>query len=498
MYENVRRKRPSPNGFPREGVLALLILGFFAVATFLRWWQSVAVPALLLWWEQWWWTVALVAGLFLSLAGWSAYRKLRLRPRQEPPIPFGRLVSFPWSRFYLPVQTLNMHTLVIAPTGRGKTSMVLLPLGIEHLKAGHGLFAMEPKPGDLLTGLRKWAEHLGRPYLLWNPLLPGCPVFNPLHGTRIEAANRVAFALSRMRQSRNSSAGADFYQGVGRNILRHSIYALKAVLGEEAHLGHLRDFLQDAGFRSRVLAACHDADALSYFTHQYNQWSQVDQQRNSAGILDMLNALLAHDMVKAALCGPDEVDLDAVYENAGVLLVGLVTGELADLAPIIGGLWWYSNQLAAFKRTSRTFFANLVDEYPDFCGEGDGKFFTQIRSYRVGVTIVVQSKTQFSVVGGPDFADLLADQCATKIILPGLGPKDAQWAADVCGKTYGLKTDWDGAGNARSLGVVDDFRLDPTSITEMPFQRAIVRSVLNGQVQPPVLILTQFSSRRNG
>lgn len=494
IFEQIRRQRPNPNYFPKEAWLVLFLVAFLIGNSLFRWWTRAGYAASVRWWHQWAWVVVLSAILLASAGAWMFARWLSRRKKPEASIPFGRQAGFPWSPFFLQIPTLNMHTLVIAPTGRGKTSTVLLPLGIEHLKAGHGLFALEPKPGDLLMGLKQWAEHLDRPFTYWNPMLTGCPVFNPLHGTRIEAANRIAFAISKIHANRNSSAGADFYQGVGRNILRHTIYALKSVLGADAHLGHVRDFIQNATFREKINKACTDRDALSYFTNQFNQWSAQDQQRNSAGILDTLNALLAHDQVKAALCGPNQVDLDAIYQEAGVLLVGLVTGELADLAPVIGGLWWYSNQLAAFKRTSRTFFANLVDEYPDFCGEGDAKFFTQIRSYRVGITVVVQSKTQFSYVGGPDFAELLADQCATKIILPGLGPKDALWAADVCGRRYDLQCGWDGKGDTTSQAVIDDYRLDPTSITEMPFKRAIVRTVIKNRVHPPLYLRTTFAA----
>lgn len=495
MFENVRRQRPNPAGVPKEAWLALGLMAVVVGHSGLKWWDRTGQPALLAWWDRWAWAIYVAAALIVLVAGYLVARWLKRRPKQEPPLPFGKTAGFPSSSFFLPIKTLNMHTLVVAPTGRGKTSTVLLPLGIEHLKAGHGLFAMEPKPGDLLQGLRAWAEYLGRPYTFWQPLMPGCPIFNPLQGTRIEAANRVAFAISKMKANRNSSAGADFYQGVGRNILRHTIYALKNVLGDEAHLGHVRDFIQDAEFRKATLEQCTDADALSYFKHQFDQWSAQDQQRNSAGILDTLNALLAHDQVKAALCGPNQVDLDAIYQDAGVLLVGLVTGELADLAPVIGGLWWYSNQLSAFKRSGRTFFANLVDEYPEFCGEGDATFFTNIRSYRVGITVVVQSKSQFRLVGGPDFAEIIADQCATKMVLPGLGPKDAEWAAEVCGKRYALQSSWDAGGNATSQAVIDDYRLDPTSITEMPFKRAIVRTCINNRVRPPYYLRTEFAAQ---
>lgn len=363
-------------------------------------------------------------GLAARLAAWHSF----LRSRGGTPL--GRDTAFPWLPVRLPSEARMRHVHVVGPTGAGKTSRVLAPLLTADLRSGAGVTVLETKDGELCAVALKTCRHMGRPALVWDPLLDGSPGWNPIAGDALVAAERLVYALARLgggTGGTQSSAGAAYYEAIGQSLLRHAVLTVKGAWGEAATLLDVRRLLQDRRFLADSLERAPDA----FFLQTWAAWKPDERARNQAGVENRLDALLAHPRLAAALTRPG-IDLEQVLAAGGVLLARLPAGEFLQLGEAIGTFLLAAFQAAVYGRppAPRPPHFLYVDEFQRFVAPGFADFLATARGFGAGAVLAHQNLAQLGPLRETILANarsrivLACDAPDARALAPGLLPAE--------------------------------------------------------------------------
>ncbi len=334
------------------------------------------------------------------------------------------LVLWPFLRHSLPVLTLPLsdrflHTHVVGPTGSGKSSSVLMPMLAHDLSNDHGVILIEPK-GDLSRAAYQQALASRRTVVFFDPDRPDCPRYNPLSGPGAVAAEGLAWALNQV-----SEAGHPFYAVTSRVQLIYAVLAVKDVLGADADLTSVVDFLRREGFRRDILAQLHDERALAYFRDQVGQLSARTAQEQRQGLLNRLELLLLNPSIRRAIVGPPDFDWDTVLQYGWVVIAPLSLARLGESARILGTLLWHGLAMAVYRRplhqhTPPAFL--YLDEFHQYVTPDLSDFLALARGYRTGLVLAHQDLGQLS----PTLSAAILSNARQRILLGGLSAQDTE------------------------------------------------------------------------
>ena len=94
----------------------------------------------------------------------------------------------------------------------------------------------------------------------------------------------------------------------------------------------------------------------------------------------------------------------------------------------------------------------LIDEFPRLGKiEAISNGLATLRSKKIHIALIVQSKSQLNAIYGKDVAEVIADNCPYKAILKASEPETQEWCSKLVG-TYDKKKDSSNY-NADILGV---------------------------------------------
>lgn len=329
--------------------------------------------------------------------------------------------------WFFPPLTLSaddrlLHLHVLGPTGSGKSSSVLLPLIVQDLQQGHGVFVLEPK-GDLSGAVYRAARKWGRPVMVLDPLNPSAPHYNPLSGPGDAAAEGLSWALNQIQE-----AGHPFYAVTSRVLLLHSVIALKSVLGEGADLSHLIQFLRQPGYQREILVhdAC-DSAAARYFAEQIGRQKAQHAHEQQIGLLNRLELLMVNPSVRRMLTGNGDFTWDMVFQDDWTVIAPISPATLGESARVLGTLLWHGLSMATYRRklpADRPFFFYL-DEFHQYVTPDLSEYLALARGFGVGLILAHQYMGQLT----PALAEAVSANARQRVALGGLAPKDTDWLA---------------------------------------------------------------------
>jgi hypothetical protein len=225
------------------------------------------------------------------------------------------------------------HLHVIAPTGTGKSTL-LLNLITQDLAAGRAVVVIEPK-GDLIAAvLERVPPARLDDVVLLDPADRERPVgLNPLalDGRTPELAADQLLGLFHALYLANWGPRT-------HDILGASLLTLARAPGMT--LAALPLLLTDAGFRRRVVAGVSDPIGLGPFWSTFEAWSEGERAAAIAPVMNKLRPLLLRPELRAAI-GQTRAsfDLRRVFTERKVLLVDLSKGVLGpESAALLGSL----------------------------------------------------------------------------------------------------------------------------------------------------------------
>lgn len=375
------------------------------------------------------------------------------------------------------------HILILAPTGRGKTSGIIIP-NLLNENGSRSLFVNDVKHELIDKCIGAVAQHHNC-YVLAPTRPEESNGYNPLAHVTPESlsdARNLAECIVR-----NSGSSKDpFWDNSARLLLTAVVL-------------HLRTTESQAAF-SRIADICTKSlpEVADIITHSPSQLAQrlgasfvknisVEPKLQSNIMTDMATRLF--DMMDPnveMITTHDELSFGQIGEQASALFLHIPPHEASRLK-------WLSSCLIMqlinylFEHPHQRKFAFYLDELmnigyiPHYLD-----YISYIRSAGVSFIQVVQDFGQLTRVYEDDGKDTILANSGTKIFLSGVGQTEAEYASRVMGDTTVLsRTEGEGKGNQGSISYSEASRklMNPDEVRGLPMWSLLI---LMGHV-PPIL-----------
>lgn len=401
-----------------------------------------------------------------------------------------------------------LHTLVMGPTGCGKTSMVLAPMvfqDLEKLAAGAklGVTVVEPK-GDFTDAVAAYCEKLGLPYVYLNPPDEATHKFNPLEGRAYIVAESMRLVLTTMFGSQEA-----FFRQVQETAARQVILMLKAIKGDELTLLDVVRALRDpdtlSGYVTELERRGGDYDLIQFFTHELLGRLRDKYYQFASGLRQQLEDLTGNELLRRVLIGKSDVSLDRHLADGGVLLVNTAMGTLAKLGDTFGQLFILFFENAVFRRPERSEWRRTphylyVDELPRYLNHELERLLSLGRSYRCAAILAVQDPGQIEAVS-EGFKKTVFTNCPNKVVFGGITEASARQLEREFGEQEVLVRSVTYDNDLLMPPILskswrDDIKREPrftfTQIMDLGKDQFVCRVKRNGVYMPPVLGLADF------
>ncbi|MBK6299227.1 MAG: ATP-binding protein [Sphingomonadales bacterium] len=283
------------------------------------------------------------------------------------------------------------HLYLIGQSGTGKSTL-LANLALQDATAGIGFCLIDPH-GDLAAML---SARLAVPHHYWDVADPACRYgYNPL--TRVPLSLRPLVTSGLIDTLKKQ--WADAWGARMEHLLRYAVLALL-----DQPQADLRDIVRlyvDKEFRKAVVAGIRDEQVRAFWTSEFPSMNYVNAIDGVAPIANKLGAFLAHPVVRAAICEPEQpLRFRRIMDQGEIVIVNLAKGRLGtDMANVLGGLITAMVMHAAFSRhdspeQTRRPFILYVDEFPSFTTQAFANLLPEARKYGLGLTLAHQHVSQ--------------------------------------------------------------------------------------------------------
>ena len=331
----------------------------------------------------------------------------------------------------LPWEVLNTHVAIIAPPGSGKTYGIIVPWVIDFINAGGRVIANDVK-GDLLNDILSAKKRMGTSSFKvtrWDPMdSKSSKCWNPLSAAFDD--------MSRTQLVEALLGSIDDYKG-------NDPYFLE------------RDHKWLRGLIKMILAIDSNANFYDIYKLLSSQDDLIDVANANPGLVDGFSELLGYSSsdYKQAVTSllnklewltfdsaryvtkKNDFDLETITETPGLLLIGSKLSD-GDPAKAAAAMMFAMLKAVYAKRISKEHLENawIIDEAAVIAKRISlDMTLSQVRSYKVGITIALQDVTQ---LGDKDAQNRYLSNCKTFITLRDVS--DA--TADYFSKRLGTHT----------------------------------------------------------
>ncbi|MFV0434103.1 MAG: type IV secretory system conjugative DNA transfer family protein [Leucobacter sp.] len=325
-------------------------------------------------------------------------------------------------RFGISARDSLQHTLLMGPTGSGK-SVAMLAQVENAMLDGRGLLLIDPKTDLVNDVLARVPEHRRRDVVVIDPTSSRPIGMNPLQGDGRSAELRADAILAVFRD-----LFADSWGPRTQDILTASLLLLARQKG--ATLTMLPALLTDERFRRKMLRGVEDKLGLGTFWAGYEAMSDVQRAQVIAPVMNKIRAFLLRPSLRAVLGQAEPVfQLNDIFTKRRIVLVslnkGLIGAESARLlgALIVSQLWPLTLARAGLPANRRHVVSVFIDEVQDYLTLPTDleDALAQARGLGVGFTVAHQYRKQLP----PSLRAGLDTNARNKIVF-GLNADDAR------------------------------------------------------------------------
>lgn len=290
------------------------------------------------------------------------------------------------------------HLYVIGKTGTGKSTL-LENLIRQDILAGRGLALLDPH-GDLVQKvLVHIPEHRQGDLIYFNVPDGAQPLgFNPL--ATVSQSKRALAAAGLLEAFKK--LWADSWGPRLEHILRNALLALFDQ--PEATLADVLRLLDDKAFRRAAATHMANAQVRSFWLKEYESYPVRFRSEAIAPIQNKVGAFLSDPVLNQIITqAKSSFKLRQVMDEGKILLVNLAKGRIGeDTATLLGSMLVSRMGLAALSRADvpeeqrRDFFVYL-DEFQNFTTLSLATMLSELRKYRVGLTLAHQYLSQLDL-----------------------------------------------------------------------------------------------------
>lgn len=307
------------------------------------------------------------------------------------------------------------HTLIVAPTGQGKSQLIESLVVNDLLTPLRAAIVVIDSKGDLIERIARISDfHIQDfPILLIDPAdKPSLNLFDVPQDLVEKQFNEVASSMRYL-------FGAVFGNQLSNQMNVLFLPLLHMVLRKPG--ATLEDFVKivENPFDFPELIEKVPRGPRNFITNQYNSKDySVTRRALITRIHELINEVTLDDMFSAP---KNAVDLRDAFNKGAVVLISTDRKSLQDLSPIIGKYWLSQIMNAALtpRENKRPVYLYL-DECEPYVDDKLGEILTFMRSYGLGVTMAFQETGQMG-----SFMNRIMANTAIKFT-SGLEPEDAR------------------------------------------------------------------------
>ncbi|WP_245998304.1 type IV secretory system conjugative DNA transfer family protein [Siminovitchia terrae] len=338
------------------------------------------------------------------------------------------------------------HMLVVGPTRCGKTATILKPIIYQLLlqkKRGIplGLSVVEPK-GDVAAMVAEMSREMGLPYTHIDPMQPDTTdKFNPMEGEINDVAEATVVVLKGLFGKQDA-----FFATVQELSARNVTKLLKELHGDNMDIIDVMNTLRDQAVLEAKVAELKQRDGMTDLVHFFESellGSMRDKYRQFViGLRAQLENVVSNDALRSIMTGKSSIDIDAHFENGGILAVNTAMGKLRTSGDAFGQFVIMHLQNGTFRRpgTEDTRIPHylIVDEYSRYINPDVEIFLNLAAEYKVAGIFATQSLGQLEIESGKLSARAMKRAilggCRNIITFGGIKSEDAKEFADELGK----------------------------------------------------------------
>ncbi|AND17214.1 type IV secretory system conjugative DNA transfer family protein [Rathayibacter tritici] len=264
----------------------------------------------------------------------------------------------------IPIQDAAFHTVLLGPTGSGK-STALLSLIVADMVAGRPVLVVDPKADLVRDVLERIPEHRRGDVVVIDPLSDRPVGINVLAGAN-RSPELVADSLMAALKGIFDNWGVR-----SEDVLGSALLTLARTPG--ANLLWLPTLLTDPTFRRKITSRIDDPLGVSAFWARYDALTPQQQALEIGPAMNKLRSFLIRPGMRNVLGQSDSYfDLSELFTKKKIVLIslnkGLLGPEFARLlgSLVVGSLWPIILGRSALPQEKRTIASLYIDEVQDY------------------------------------------------------------------------------------------------------------------------------------
>lgn len=315
------------------------------------------------------------------------------------------------------------HTIILGPTGSGK-STAMLHLILADIKAGRSVLVLDPKADLVNSILETMPEERSEELVVIDPSDANPVGFNPFAFKNYRNKELIADAVLSVMQE----IFAENWGIRSQDVLSGALLTL--VETDDASLLWLPALLTDETFRERITAKVTDKIGLKPFWEHFDALKDSERRQEIAPVLNKLRQFLFRQGLRNVLGqSRPKFDLTDLFLKRRIVLVPLNKGVIGTesarlLGSLIVGLTWTLALSRANVPPERRHIVNVfIDELQDylFLPTDLSDALAQARSMGVALTMAHQYRDQLPL----EIRSAVDANARNKIVF-GLSSKDAK------------------------------------------------------------------------
>lgn len=326
----------------------------------------------------------------------------------------------------------HAHILTVAPTGSGKTSLLIAPNLLNELGT-RSVFIADLKDSELL-GLTGGAVARYHQVKVFAPLQPQCSHgYNPLAHIH-SVADAQDFAACWVE---NTGRSKEEFWMTSSKLLMTAVALHLREIEPDAPFSRLTDILTGSTKAiQHLLDTTPSIDAQRVGKEFLKRMEEKDHEKLIASVLSDLGnrfQLLADPDIRAATAS-NEIDFEAMNDEVIALYLCVPRKATRRLKPLLATL---TMQLfAAWERRGTLSKACYLDEFTKIGHVPDmADFLSMARHYRISVIMAIQDFAQMDETYGQQDARTIKANSVTHFVLPGVDVDEARYYSIKIGDT---------------------------------------------------------------